>query len=327
MNFGDILKANNLGNGSVAQRLLANNMDMGILRSNAVLLEREWIDLDTRIVKIAQERLTVVQDLIDGGFTYDLGGIGTTISQWQTESDMTPATVSMEPDSQDNRDLLDYELAQVPIPIIHKDFKLGIRQIEASRRMGSNIDMTNADAAARRVAIGMEDLVIRGYGNAFGGNPIYGYTTHPNRITGTAPGPWSPATLENVYATVLAMLTAADKAGFFGPFNLYIPSGIGMVLYTYYTDGSGQTVEMRLQNIGLINKIAVADRLPANQLVMVQMDTSVVDLAVAQPLMPVEWDDQGGLVTNYKVLTAMAPRLKANQNGGLGIVNYTLPSA
>lgn len=310
--------------GSIAKRLIANNMNFNCLRTNAVLPKDEWVNLDSRITRIAEERLVVTADLIDMGLTYNVGGIGITRSEWQMESDMTDATVSMEADSQDNRDLVEYQLASVPIPIIHKDFKLGIRQINASQLAGSNIDMTNSDAAARRVAVGMEDLVISGYRNTFGGQPLYGITTHPDRITGTAPGPWT--TIDNIYPTVLNMLKAADAAHRYGPFNLYIPSGLGMSILEYYTDGSGQTVANRLEQITPINKISVADRLPANRIVLVQMTTDTIDLAIAQPLMPVEWDQMGGMVTNYKILTAMAPRIKPDANGELGIVDFTIPA-
>lgn len=308
--------------GNMAQRLIGSNMDLSILRTNAILLKDEWLNLDERIVQIAQERLTIVNDLIDMGLTYDLGGIGTTISQWQVESDLTEATVSMEPDSEDNRDVLEYELAQVPVPIIHKDFKLGIRQLEASRRMGSNIDLSNADAASRKVAIGMEDLVVKGYGNTFAGNTIYGVTTHPSRITGVATGNWL-STIDAAYSTVLAMLAAADVQHRYGPFNLYISKGLGQVIYYVYPDGSGQTVLQRLQNIDSIMNIKVDDRLEDGDLVLIQMTSDTIDLGVAQPLIPVEWEEKGGLVTNFKILTSAVPRIKPDGKGELGIVHFT----
>lgn len=315
---------NNGLSGSVAQRLMQNGMNFEALRTNAILQYDEWKDLDERVIKIAEERLVLTADLIAAGLTYDLGGIGTTISQWQVETDMTEATVSMEPDSEDNRDLVDFQMEQVPIPIIHKDFKLGIRQIEASRRMGSNIDLTNADAAARKVGQGMEDLVINGYGNTIGGSRIYGVVNHPARITGVAPGPWT--TIDNIYTTILNMVAAADAAHRYGPFNLYIPAGMGMYLYNFYTDGSGQTVEQRLNQITPIQAVRVDDRLPANNLVLVQMTSDTIDLAVAQQLMPVEWEEKGGMVINHKVLAAMAPRIKPDSNKELGIVHFTVPA-
>lgn len=323
MSLQKVLNESGLGNSTIAQRLLQNNMNLQCLRTNAILQKDEWAELDKRVVKVAEERLVVTKDLIDAGLTYDLGGIGTTISQWQVETDMNDAVVSMEPDAEGNRDLVDYQLAQVPIPIIHKDFKLGIRQIEASRRMGSSIDLTNSDAAARRVAVAMEDLVIKGHGNTFAGNRIWGLVNHPRAITGVAPGPWT--NIDNVYETVLRMVEAADAAKRYGPFNLYIPSGLGMVLYRFYNDGSGQTVEQRLNQITPIQSVKVSDRLPRNTVLLVQMTSDTIDLAIAQPLMPVEWDDKGGLVTNYKVLTAMAPRIKPDVDGRLGVVVFSLP--
>ena len=323
MNLEKYLTEQGLG-GSVAQRLLANNMNMQVLRTNAILQKDEWVDLDKRVIKIAEERLVLTQDLIAAGLTYDLGGIGTTISQWQVESDMTDAVVSMEPDSEGNRDVVDYDIAQVPIPIIHKDFRLGIRQLEASRRMGSSIDMTNSDAASRRVAVGMEDLVLKGYASTFAGQTIYGALNHPKTITGVAPGAWSD--IDNVYETILKMVEAADAAHRYGPFNLYVPSGLGMVLYRFYDDGSGQTVEQRLNQITPIQSVKVNDRLPANTLLLVQMTSDTIDIAVAQPLMPVEWESKGGLVSNFKIITAMAPRIKPDADGKLGIVHFTIPT-
>lgn len=312
---------NALGGSSPAQLLVNNNMNMNVLRTNAVLPYNEWVNLDNRVLTVAQQRLSAVQDLMDFGLTYQLGGIGTTISQWNKASDMTDATVSMEADSEDNKDLLNFQMDQVPVPIIHKDFTLGIRQLEASRRMGSNIDTANADVAARKVAIGLEDMVLNGYGNSFGGLTVYGYTSHPNRITGTATGAWS--NVDNVYSTVLAMLEEANAAGFYGPFVLYVPSGVGTTLYNFYTDGSGQTVNERLQQISPIQKISVTDRLAADNVLLVQMTSDVVDLAIAQDLITVEWDTKGGMRTNFKILAAMAPRLKGDINDSLGVVNFT----
>lgn len=312
-----------LGGSSYAvQQLLQNNCNMEVLRTNAILQKEEWVDLDKRVVQIARERLTVVQDLISNGLTLQLGGIGVTVSQYQTESDMTPASVNMEPDSEGNRDNLNYDLASVPIPIIHKDFSIGIRQLEASRRMGSNIDLSSADVASRKVAEAMEDMVIKGYGRSFGGNRIYGYTNHPNRVTGIAVGNWM-TDINNIYQTVLNMIIAAESAKKFGPYILYIPGGLGAQLFNVYDDGSGQTVMQRLQNITSIKAVRVADRLPAGNLALVQMTSDVVDLAIAQALIPVEWSTNGGMTTQYKILTAMAPRLKPDANKSLGVVHFT----
>ena len=302
--------------------LLANGMDINRLRTNAVLQKDEWVEMDERVIQIAQERLTVTQDLIDTGLVYDLGGIGTTISQWQLESDMTEAVVSMEPDSEGNRDLLNYNTAQTPIPIISKDFRIGLRQLEASRRNGSRIDLTNADAAARVVARGVEKLILRGNSASFAGNKIYGATNHPYTITGTAPGTWA-SDVDNAFKTIRHGLELADKNQRYGPFNVYVAPGLGLHLYDYYSDGSGQTVADRIENLPNINKLRVSDVLAPGTIAMIQMTSDTIDIAVAQTLITVEWDEKGGMASNFKVLTALAPRIKPDANGKLGIVYMT----
>jgi len=323
MTLEQILAVNSL-NGNAAKKFLASNMNFGVLRTNTVLHKDDWVDLDRRVIQIAQEKLTVVSDLTDRGLTYELGGIGKTVSQWQTEGDMSPANVSMEPDTEGERDLVNYELAQVPIPIIHKDFRLGMRQIAAAREAGSNIDMSNADAATRQVAISMEDMVILGYQHTIGGGRIYGYTNHPYRATlalDDGLGNLLPFTVENAARMILDMIQKADDDEYYGPFNLYLPTGMSTVLYEIIPNTNGKMLKQHLEEIDLIQEVKIASRMPKGNMTLVQMTSDNVDIAVGQPLIPVEWNEKGGMAVNYKILTAMAPRLKARQDRKLGVVH------
>jgi len=312
----------NASSGSAGMKLFRANGDVSVLRTNAILQEREWVDLDKRVIQIAQDRLALTNILTARGLTYNLGGLGATVSQWQVESDLTDAVVNMEADSIGSSDILTYQTQQVPIPIISKDFKIGIRALQASRKMGSNIDLTNADAAARKVAVGIEDLLIKGHPNKFVGSSIYGVTTHPARIPGTATGTWA-SDIANIYSTVLAMITAADQNQRYGPFALVVASGLSPLLYNVYDDGSGQTVAQRLKNIDSITDVVVSDRMPAGNVALVQLTSDTIDIAIGQTLSTVEWDSQGGMSTTFKVLTALAPRIKPDANGKLGIVHFT----
>lgn len=320
MNFSELAKSN----ASIAHKLSKSNMNLNVLRTNAVLLKDDWLDVDDRVLRVAEERLKITSSLLDAGLSYDVGGIGATQSEWQREGDLTPATLSMEPDSMDNRDILQYDLQVVPIPVIHKDFRLGLRQMEATKRMGSNIDMANVEAAARKVARGIEDLVVFGLpnGTTIGGMNLYGVTTHPDRITGTAAGNWA-TDIDAIYETVLNMLQAADNIHRYGPFELFVSAGLSLPLYNFYNDGSGQTVKARLEQLDQISKITVSDSIPNGDLVLIQMEVNTIDLAIAQQLITIEWDERGGLNHNYKILAALAPRIKPDANGELGIVHYS----
>ena len=61
----------------------------------------------------------------------------------------------------------------------------------------------------------------------------------------------------------------------------------------------------------------------AGQAVLVQMSRDVVDVAVGQDTIPVEWDTKGGLVTRWKVLTAKVPRVKADSGGKSGLAHIS----
>jgi hypothetical protein len=82
-------------------------------------------------------------------------------------------------------------------------------------------------------------------------------------------------------------------------------------------------LKQHLEEIDLIEEVKVSSRVPKGNLALVQMSSDNVDLAVGQPLIPVEWDEKGGMAVNYKIMTAMAPRLKARQDKTLGVVHAT----
>ncbi|MCL2236517.1 MAG: bacteriocin family protein [Defluviitaleaceae bacterium] len=326
MNLEQLLAINGLA-GNSAKMLIANGMNLDTLRTNTVLQKDDWEDLDNRVIAVAQERLVVVSDLVERGLTYDLGGIGKTVSMWQTSGDMSPANVSMEPDSEGERDLVNFETTQVPVPIIHKDFRLGLRQVAAGRESGSNIDLTNADEASRTVAIGMEDLVIRGYDKTLDGQHIYGYITHPYRstvaLTDIVTGDPLPFTVETAADWILAMVQEADDKSYHGPFVLYVPTGLSTILYKIIPGTNGKMLKQHLEEIDLIDSIKVSSRMPKGNMALVQLDSGNVDLAIGQPLIPVEWDEKGGMALHYRIMTAMVPRLKFRQNKTLGVVHAT----
>ncbi|MBU8908512.1 major capsid protein [Desertibacillus haloalkaliphilus] len=307
--------------GGAAFQLLQSGLKTNSLRTNNVLRKQEWQDLDTRLVEIANRRLNGIADLRDAGLTVSLGGLGTTVSQYEALSDMTPADVNMSGVSQGEQDDAQFDLRSVPVPIIHKDFSLNIRRLEASRKLGDSVDLTQGEVAMEKVIEGEESLLFKGSSLQIEGNRIYGYTTHPNRITGTAPGGWSD--IKNIYPTVTEMIKDAQVDRQYGPYILYVAGDVWNYLQSRYDDGSGQTALQSLENIRELQSIKPADELEGGELVLVQMNRRTVDLAIAQDVSTIEWDSYGGMQFNFKVMSAMVPRIKPDFDGRLGIVHYT----
>ncbi len=305
---------------------LANGLNMSSLRLNGVLRKEEWKIFDDAVIKEATTRLTGVADLISAGLTFNLpNALGTTILEYETESDMDPATRSMEGVTPAQRDRVDYALVTIPIHITHKDFRISLRVLEASRKLGSPLDTTQAALATRIVAESLEDALFNGAGVVVGTAQAYGYTTHTNRNTGTISNAWDgTATGEQVLADVIAMISAMQGDRMYGPYVLYVNS-------TYWPTGmledfkaaSDKSVFTRLMELPDISAIKVSDDLSSTEVVLVQLTSDVVDIINGEEVQTVQWDTDGGFMINFKVMGIQVPRVKATKAGRSGIVHYS----
>jgi len=203
---------NGQASGGVADRLIANNMQVGALRpylgkdgrtyitvvdnegkakavpvtnAPASLRKDDWKLLDEAIVRVAKERLRAVADLRSAGLTFGIAnGMGKTILETETQSDISPAEISMDGLRLSSADRPHFELTNLPLPIIHKDFNFTARQLTTSRNGGSPLDTTTAELAGRRVAEEAEKLLLGVSSSfAYGGGTVYGLTNFPSRIT------------------------------------------------------------------------------------------------------------------------------------------------
>ncbi len=308
--------------GSAPARLVKAGFKVNALRTNALLRHEEWLEIDRAVIDTARMRLNGIADLRQYGLVQPLGGLGTILSAYEQLGDMTDANVDMSGVTPGEEDRVDYAQISVPVPIIHKDFRLNIRQLEASRRLGDGLDTTQAQVATRKVVEKLENLLFNGSTLVVNGNAIYGYTTHPARNIYAAAGDFG--TISNILPTVNGMVAAAESDFFYGPFGLYVAGPQYAEMRAVYTDGSGQSAMARcLESIPSLRFIKPADALAAGSLTLVQLTRDVVDLAVAQDIVPVEWETMGGLVQNFKALCAMVPRVKDEASDHCGIVHAT----
>lgn len=300
--------------GDIARRLAQNGFNVNSLRTNGLLRTRDWQDLDGAIVSVAMSRLAGIADLRNLGLVYNLGGLGVLTSEWENESSMSAADVDMGGETDGLEDQVAFTLQGVPIPITHKSYTLNIRRLEAARRMNHPIDTTTAQVAARRVSLKLEDILFNGttLKNA-DGYSIYGYTTFPARLRcniGTAWDESSPTPQDDV----IHMIATAAEAGFYGPFNLYVPGNYWAVLQKDYSTYKAGSYLKQLLDLREVADVKVSDVMAATEVVMVQMTADVVDLATGQDITNVEWTSKGGMMVHNKVLAAMAPRLKSTEN-------------
>lgn len=318
--------------GNLPAKLIANGLNINALRQydgmkangmavNALLRKNEWEVIDQTVVDIARTRLVGIADLRQRGLVQNLGGLGSIVSTYETISDMSDANISMDGTTAGDEDTVAYTPVSVPVPIIHKDFRISLRRLLASRNIGDALDVTQVATATRKVAEQLESILFNGLSFAVDGSSVYGYTTHPNRNTGSAS---DFGTSANVFTSINAMVSAAEADGFYGPYVLYVASTQYGEMRIPYTDGSGQSPMTRvLELMPQIEAIQRSYSLAAGNVVLVNMSRETVDLALAQDITAVEWNTMGGMVSHFKVMTAAIPRVKADNSGASGIVHYT----
>jgi len=315
-------KFNQDGTPQMEQRVIGN--------ATATLRKDAWKHLDTVVVKVAKERLKAVADLQGAGLTYSIpNGLGTTVLETETQSDIGPASVSMDGLRKNANDRPVWEIGFLPLPIVHKDFGYSARQLASAAKSGSPLDTTSAELAARRVAEETEKLLLGVSTVAdqytYGGGVIYGYTDFPNRLTKTISQPDGTSDDGTVFLTeVLAMIKQAKDAFHFGPYVLYVSTEWDQYLNADFKDSSDKTLRERIMALTDITDIRTLDFLANFDVVLVQQTTDVVRLVIGMDIVTVMWDTEGGLYKNFKVMSIIVPQLRADQNSNTGIVHGTV---
>ena len=316
-------------------RVITTNGSQVLNTNDGLLRYQEWLDIDRTVIETTARRLVGIADLQARGLVHSLGSIGQTVTMWERSSDMTKADVNMSGVTKGEEDTPAYSTQMVPVPIVHKDFRLNLRRLEASRMFGESVDVTAAAIAARLVAEASELMLFSGVPITVDEGTIYGYRNFPGRAQLDLAKAWTAATPEEILADVQAMLAAARANRFFGPFTIYIPPQYeGILDEDYYLGDLEQgvvasvgTIRDRLLALSGIERIVVADFLltadggAVNDVVLVQLDREVVDLAVAQDVTTLSWQAMGGMQEMFKVMAVWVPRIKSDYDGRCGIVH------
>lgn len=318
--FGNFVDS---GGGDIADILLANNLDPNALRINRTLQKDEWLELDTAVEKVFVQRLRGVRDLMSRGLSRTISnGLGTTVLENETETDLTPAELHMDATTRGKKDRPIYASTFLPLPIIHKDFSFNIRQLTASRQKGQSLDVSTAEIASRKVAEMAEQILFQGASAyTFAGGTIRGYEDFPsgNSVTLTAAWNASAATGETMLADVLGMKQANINARRFGPYALYIPTSFETAIDADFKSNSDKSIRQRILEVADIDSVQVADFLTAGTVVLVQLDVQTVRMINALPLTTVQWQTEGAMTFHFKVMTILIPQMRADASGRSGV--------
>jgi uncharacterized linocin/CFP29 family protein len=288
----------------------------------------EWLDIDETAVQSSTDNLVVFGDVLNMGLIHSLGSVGQTVSLWDKESDTTGADINMSGATESEKDSLNFDQDQVPVPVVSKGFNINWRTLEASRKMGEALDTASIRVASRKVSEASEDMLLNGVSSiTVKSSQIYGYLNHPNRnqvAMGTA---WTAVTdNQDIIDEMNAALDALRADNFTGSFMVYVPLGYVSKLDEDFKVGTGDTRTLRQRILELSNVAGIkpVKRLTGNNVILVQLTNDVVDIAVAQGIVPLQWSIDGGMTSQNKVLAVWAPRLKDDYDGRMGLAVIAL---
>jgi uncharacterized linocin/CFP29 family protein len=309
-----------------AAALTGKALTAAALRTADTLRHEEWKYFDDVLVKAAVIRLIGVADLLNAGLVRPVSNaLGKTVFGYEKETDMSPASTSMDGISRTANDRAEFAPGFLPLPITHKDFFINLRTLSASREKGESLDTTQVSLAGRVVAEQLEKMLFQG-GPTFSGMPIYGYTTAPNRVTSVSfdgGKDWGDNTKTGAsfLKDLLAAMAALKANRFFGPYWVYAPSDAEMNLENDYNAGTAntQSIRQRLEAVKSVAKLSVADQLPSGNLIVVQATSDVTAWVQGETLQTVQWDEYGGFEINFKAFAIGAPLIRADYSGRSGL--------
>ena len=312
-----------------AAAMAGKALSAGILRTLDTLRHEEWKYFDDALIEEALIRLTGVADLVGRGLTKPVpNSLGKMVFAYEKVDFMDEATVSLDGLSRTPNDRQEFALNQSPLPIIHKDFFINLRVLAASREKGESLDTTQVRSAGRVVTEAAEKMLFQG-GPTFGGMPIYGYTTFPDRNVDTFDGnkSWDDQTKAGTsfLADIMAALAALAADRQYGPYIVYVPTLAGVNIENDFNPGTSdtRTIRQRILATAQIADVRVADQMPADQVVFVQMDANNVVWVQGENLQTIQWDEGGGFTINFKAFQIGAPLIRSDAAGRSGIFHLT----
>ena len=274
-------------------------------RAQAPLREEEWKQLDEAVVKAVQPVLVGRRVLP----VKQLAGVGVMTVDWDEISEMSEAVISMYGETP-AEDIVVYTRKSLIVPILHKDFRIHWRDLEASRRFRTPLDTANAEAAALVVAKLEDELILSG---EIAGKPrlgIEGLTTATGRQTQASGGAW--ATSPNAVTDITNAMEKLLAENFPSPYDLILQPSAFMDAHSFITNTGIMQIEKIKELIG--GNIYVTPNLKASDggtdsAILIKSGAENADLCVAQDLKTF-YMQTFDMNHHFKCYEAVVPRIK-----------------
>lgn len=297
-----------------------------LTNANGTLRHEDFIIIRDRVVEVRRRALNGITDLMGAGLSFNVS-ISDTMVGFEKINEFQEARQEMNPNSYQNNDTTFTE-DYVPNPITHQSFNVPWRQqgFDYKRSLG----MTES---IRQVSERLENTLFNGNSSisvSFNGTvyPIYGYTTHPDRGTGTISDWTIQANVDKIVDEVVDQV-GAMFTGQGGVSNdsliLYLSNDFWDVFQKDYKAEVETTVMDRVKRIAQIRDVKPAEKLASKNALLVEMESRTVELAVATDVISVPHTKTNPMapqaMTTY---AAMIHQIKSDTNSNTGVRHLTI---
>lgn len=188
----------------------------------------------------------------------------------------------------------------LPLSLIHQDFKLSWRDVEASRQMGLPLELGPAAASSAACAQAEDELILHGH-------PEHGYEgllTAAGRNT-VALKDWNE--VGNAFANVVDASEVLVSKGFYGPFAVVLSPAL-YAKTQRVAEGMGRLESKLIEDVaegGLFRSPVLAEK----EGLVLSLGAHNLDLAVAQDLITAYMGNEG-LDHLFRVMESLVLRIK-----------------
>ena len=328
----DVFAENNLRKYHVIDangEMVTNDNDAQALvrHANGTVRHEDFLVIRDMVVEVRRRDLTGINDLKASGLSFG-ADIGEQLIGFEVVSEFSPAKQEMNPQNFDNNDTV-YTEDFVPNPITHSSFSIPWRQQGFAYKRSAGLAESLRQTAER-----LEETLFNGNSKIsvmFNGSlsTIYGYTTDPNRGTGTIADWTVPANNDQIVKDVIAQVGAmwSDQGGVRNnSVILYVANDFWTVLQNDYVAGQpSKSIMDRILDIAQIKEVKPAEKLASKNAVLVEMDSRTVELGIASDIIVTPHTKtnpmQPQVLTTY---AAMVQKIKADAKGQTGVRHLTI---
>ncbi len=266
-----------------------------LLRAQAPLTAEEWQAVDEVVVRVARRALVARR------FLTLFGPLGAGIQHVASDRYVgTQAARITRMGTEEENVLLPESRRLLPLPVLYRDFRIGWRDLETSRRLGIPLDTSAAAVAAADVATLEDRTVLNGNDEL----QQVGFLNYVDRLR-VPLGNWEQP--GGGFAAVLNAVNELVGHGLREPFTVVVPPQLFVRLNRVFDNTGVLEIDQVRRLVG--GEVYMTPVLLHNVAVVVAPGPENMDLVVAQD-MTVAFLETTGMEHNFRVLESVTLRIK-----------------